>query len=999
MASNSIDQIFWDAGQIPSGDARDAYLERVCEGDAALRHRVEHLLQARAQAENFLDLPAAGLLAASEEAIRERPGTVIGAYKLLEQIGEGGFGVVFMAEQTQPVRRKVALKIVKPGMDTRQVVARFEAERQALALMDHPNIAHILDGGETASGRPYFVMELVRGIPITEFCDQSHLSVHQRLELFLNVCHAVQHAHHKGIIHRDLKPSNVLVTLHDDKAVVKVIDFGIAKATGQQLTDKTLFTNFAQMIGTPLYMSPEQAQMSGLDVDTRSDIYSLGVLLYELLTGTTPFDQERLRTESYDEIRRLIREEEPHKPSTRLSTLALAATTASANRQSDPKRLSELLRGDLDWIVMKALEKDRNRRYDTANAFALDLQRYLSDEPVQACPPSLRYRLRKLARRHKAMLVSASVAALAAFLMVGVVAGSLGWMARDRSERQARLNREVEHALEEADKSCDQALTLTDNPYHWEAALAVAASACKRADGLAAQEEAGLEPAVHERLEALRARLNAGDNDRRFVARFDEIRLEQSEVHEAANQFKLEIAFPGFKKAFQSHYGIAFGATPPEKVLKIIEQRPGPVRPYLVAALEFSLAFAPTEDSQARAWLGAVLQAVDSSDPWRRQARAAIEARDWHALGKLLEQASTAQQPPVVFLALAAKQGWDDPRMLDLWRYIRQAYASDFWANHSLAHVLHYYHGRLEEAIRYYTAAIALRPRSPADYINMGNALHSQGQLDQAIAFYRQATAIAPRNAAAHERLGLALEKKGCLDEAIAELRATTGLRNYVPDHNSLGRMLARKGLLDEAIAAWKRAIQLDPKDAVPYHRGSAADLAIAYCNLGSAWGDKGQQEEAIAAYHKAIQLNPKYARAYNDLSWQLLVGTKELRDPKAALLLARKAVELEPQSYPYVNTLGVALYRNGEFQEAIPVLHQSLAAGKGAADAFDLFFLAMCYHSLGEPAKARDHYDRADAWFEQHRNKLPAGWVTELTEFQAEARTLLALPQASSKK
>ena len=338
----------------------------------------------------------------------EVPGTVIGPYKLLEQIGEGGFGVVFMAEQQRPVRRRVALKVIKPGMDTRQVIARFEAERQALALMDHPNIARVLDAGATESGRPYFVMELVRGIPLSEFCDQNRLTVGERLELFITVCHAVQHAHQKGIIHRDIKPNNVLVTLHDGTPVAKVIDFGVAKATGQQLTEKTLFTSFAQMIGTPLYMSPEQAEMSGLDVDTRSDIYSLGVMLYELLTGTTPFDQERMRTAGYDEVRRIIREEEPAKPSARISTLNRAATTVSANRKSDPSRLSQLFRGELDWIVMKALEKDRNRRYETAAAFAADVQRYLDDEAVEACPPSARYRFRKFARRNKAAFLTGS---------------------------------------------------------------------------------------------------------------------------------------------------------------------------------------------------------------------------------------------------------------------------------------------------------------------------------------------------------------------------------------------------------------------------------------------------------------------------------------------------------------------------------------------------------------------------------------------------------------
>ena len=309
-----------------------------------------------------MNRPAAELVATAEQPIAEQPGMVIGPYKLVEQIGEGGFGVVFMAEQQQPVRRKVALKVLKPGMDTRQVVARFEAERQALALMDHPNIAHVFDGGTTSTGRPYFVMELVRGVPVTEFCDRSGLAIRQRLGLFVDVCQAIQHAHQKGVIHRDIKPNNVLVTLHDGRPVAKVIDFGIAKAMGQQLTDKTLVTNFAQMIGTPLYMSPEQAEMSGLDVDTRSDIYALGVLLYELLTGTTPYEKGRLSKVSYDEMRRIIREEEPPKPSARISTQGKLSTTVSQKREGDPRKLSKLFRGELDWIVMKALEKDRNRR-------------------------------------------------------------------------------------------------------------------------------------------------------------------------------------------------------------------------------------------------------------------------------------------------------------------------------------------------------------------------------------------------------------------------------------------------------------------------------------------------------------------------------------------------------------------------------------------------------------------------------------------------------------
>jgi WD40 repeat protein/serine/threonine protein kinase len=419
--------IFERALELTNDADRQAYLDEFFSGHPELRDKVQALLRAHGDAGSFLAVPALEAQQTHHFApIAERPGTIIGPYKLLEQIGEGGFGVVFMAEQERPVSRRVALKVIKPGMDTRQVIARFEAERQALALMDHPNIAKVLEAGATESGRPYFVMELVRGIPITEFCDKHCLSVQERLKLFISVCHAVQHAHQKGIIHRDLKPTNVLVTLHDGKPVAKVIDFGVAKATGQRLTDRTLFTAFSQMVGTPLYMSPEQAEMSGLDVDTRSDIYSLGVLLYELLTGTTPFDKVRLREAAFDEIRRIIRLEEPPKPSTRISTQGVAASTISTQRQSEPDKLRRLVRGDLDWIVMKCLEKDRNRRYETANGLAADLERHLENEPVLARPPSTVYKFRKAWQRNK-VICTAGVAVFLA-LTAGLTLAALGWM-------------------------------------------------------------------------------------------------------------------------------------------------------------------------------------------------------------------------------------------------------------------------------------------------------------------------------------------------------------------------------------------------------------------------------------------------------------------------------------------------------------------------------------------------------------------------------------------
>ncbi len=444
------EELFSRASDLPAVE-RAAYLEKACAGDAALRARVEALLRADEAARSFMESPPAADLASAltqqtprvaDAAVGDR----IGRYKLLQKLGEGGCGVVYMAEQEEPVRRRVALKVIKLGMDTKEVVARFEAERQALALMDHTHIARVFDGGATDAGRPFFVMELVRGIPITKFCDEQNLPTAKRLELFTQVCHAVQHAHQKGIIHRDLKPSNILVTLHDGVPVPKVIDFGIAKATHGRLTDNTLFTAFEQFIGTPAYMSPEQAEMSGLDIDTRSDIYSLGVLLYELLTGRPPFDPKSLVSAGLDEIRRIIREVEPPRPSTRLSTLTdLERATIAKLRGILPAQLSTLLRGDLDWIVMRCLEKDRMRRYETANALALDVLRHLHDEIVVARPPSAAYRLRKLVRRHRLVFASVTAVALA---IVSALVVSLHQYRQEKIARGRAVEAEHQQTLE-----------------------------------------------------------------------------------------------------------------------------------------------------------------------------------------------------------------------------------------------------------------------------------------------------------------------------------------------------------------------------------------------------------------------------------------------------------------------------------------------------------------------------------------------------------------------
>jgi tetratricopeptide (TPR) repeat protein len=990
---NPAKAIFLEAVERHAPDRWPAFLDRACAGQPDLRGRVEALLEAhrevgtaqhRELAEGAGPSPVATV---DEPPVRERPGDVIGSYKLLEQIGEGGFGVVFMAEQQRPVRRKVALKVLKAGMDTRQVVARFEAERQALAIMDHPNIAKVHDGGVTPSGRPYFVMELVKGAPITEFCDQNHLTPRQRLELFVPVCAAVQHAHHKGIIHRDLKPSNILVVMHDTTPVVKVIDFGVAKAVGQELTDKTLFTGFAQMIGTPLYMSPEQAGQSGLDIDTRSDIYSLGVLVYELLTGTTPFAKDRFKGVGYDEMRRIICEEDPPNPSTRLAQSTETLPTISAKRLMEPAQLTRLVRGDLDWIVMKALEKDRNRRYETANGFAMDIQRYLADEPVLACPPSAGYRLRKFARRNKRGL---AVAGLVVFFLILLGSGA-GWALRDRAARQGRIGARADLILGEVER--------LEAERKWPEALAVA----RRAEALTAGGEADA---------ATRERVRQVLHDLEMVARLEELRLFEEYIAGEERGVVVNVGRPHlYAEAFRD-FGVDVETLPAEEAAARLRARPA-VAVALAVALNIWAGQVRGRDPDQAKRLWALAAAVDP-DPWRVGVRRAAAARDVDALLKLAKDPDTARQPPHSqgSLAVALRVRGQPEQALAVLERACEIHPGDFWIHMNLASLnCKVRPARLEEAVRHGIAARALRPRSAGAWNNLGIALSRQKKLAKAVACCQKAIELDPRFATPHLSLGITRVEQGKLDEAVAAHRKAIELDpknaetwaslgnvlsaqkklgeaiaaytkaidldpEHAAAHNNLGRTLHYQGKLDGAVACYRKAIAIEPRFALAYRnlglalqrQGKLGEAiaayqkavefepgdALAHNNLGSALHKQRKPDGAVACYRKAIGLDPKYALAYRNLGRALHNQGK----PGEAIAAYQKAIGLDPKDASAHNNLGWALYLQNKLGEAVAAYRKAIGINPEFALAYHN--LGRALHSQGKPGEAVACYQKA---------------------------------------
>jgi serine/threonine protein kinase/Flp pilus assembly protein TadD len=835
-------ELFLKALELPSAAERGDFLERECAGDAALRAEVDSLLQANERAGQFLEQPVADSVATGafqsnlDSAPAETPGTVVGPYKLLEIVGEGGMGTVWLAQQSEPVKRLVALKLIKPGMDSRQVLVRFEAERQALAMMDHPNIARVLDAGATSTGRPYFVMELVKGVPITHFCDERRLTPRERLELFVPVCQAIQHAHQKGVIHRDIKPSNVLVALYDGQPVPKVIDFGVAKAAGQPLTEKTLVTGLGTVVGTPEYMSPEQAELNQLDIDTRSDIYSLGVLMYELLTGTTPLLRKRVKERALLEVLRIIREEEPPRPSTRLSTTDQLPSIA-ANRGLEPRKLSGLVRGELDWIVMKCLEKDRNRRYETANGLAMDLQRYLSDEPVLAGPPTARYRFRKFVRRNKRSLLMAGVVGVAALVATAGVAASAGWVVRDRTNRLAFTAQQVDQALRDA-----EALYREGN---YPAALVAAQKAQDLIDSVGGDDE-------------LRDRVRQWIKDLKMVARLEEARTRDANVRGGA--FDDGSAGAEYAAAFRD-YGLDVESQDVDETARQIRARP--IWLNLAAALDDWSAKRTKAPPPGPDWrhLLAVAKVADP-DPVRVQVRDGWLRHEGKSIIKLVESGEADQLPAVTMhlLGRSLRTGGAAPHAASLLRLAQRQHPEDFWINHELGQCLFGLQPpEFDEAIGYFRAAIALRPTSAGAHLNLALALRDRGKADEAIAECLRAIELNPGYAEAYSDLGTVYSSKNLFEKAIACYRQAIRLKpRLVQPQNNLGVALIKKGHMDEGIAILRLVVTNFP------------DWTSAHVNLGYAYVQKRQWAEAIVEGREHVRLSPNDAMAHSYLGYRL---------------------------------------------------------------------------------------------------------------------------------
>jgi eukaryotic-like serine/threonine-protein kinase len=986
-------------GRLPP-EAWDAYVAGACPGDPELERQVKEYLRVHREAGSFLDRPAADVertetfdVGRPEGMTARQPGegvgTVIGPYKLIEQIGEGGFGVVFLAEQTEPVRRRVALKVLKPGMDSRQVVARFEAERQALALMDHPNIARVFDGGATSSGRPYFVMELVKGVPITKFCDDHRLSPTDRLGLFVQVCHAVQHAHQKGVIHRDLKPSNVLVAAFDGRPVPKVIDFGVAKAVGQPLTEKTLVTGFGAVIGTPEYMSPEQAELNNADIDTRSDVYALGILLYELLTGTTPLTRRRVKDAGLLEVLRLVREEEPPKPSTRLSTTDELPSIA-ANRGLEPRRLSGLVRGELDWIVMKCLEKDRARRYETANGLAMDVQRHLADERVEACPPSAGYRFRKFVRRNKRVLAVASVGLVAGLLGVAGLIVNNRLVAREKQNTETALDtaltekKRADQNLARARQAVRDYLTTTANDPRLRAAdllalrknlLATAVPFFEEFAGIQAgdPEAEGERGQVIFQLAYVREEMGEIEKARHEYARARDIFAALAAAHPQVHKYRESLAI--------SLYNLG-------NVLDDL-RRPVEAEAEHLEALKVIDGLRAEEDKpEYRQHLAAVHNNLGALFSHQKDHRAAADAyrRAITVLEKLVEEMPTNRKHLQTLassrgnLANALNELGDEAaltvyreaigakaRLVELDRTNREYRNSLAMSQNNLGTLLKDRDDLVGaeaafRAAREIWAQLAADFRDVPDYrhslaqsyFNRGNLLRRENKPVDAIGAYRQAV--------------------GILETLTQEFGRNAEYQKHLSlNANNLGLLLLENKQTAEAEAAFRTAVAADER-LVAAHKDApefAVTLAGNYVNLGMMIGAGKRPEDAPDWFAKAVALlrplaegqpPPANARWFlRNAYWnraQVLTALK--RYPEAVPDWDR-TIDLSPERERWQHRLGRAdtLVRSGDHARATAEADAVVTANGGIAVAA---YNAACIYALAVEAVGKDA-DRADRY------------------------------------
>jgi serine/threonine protein kinase len=938
--------IFHAARAISDPDRRREYVREACGGDEARIADIEALLAAADGPDSLLDQPAAGPPVASiERPTTESSGTVIGPYKLLQQIGQGGMATVWMAQQTEPVKRLVAVKLIKAGMDSKLVIARFEAERQALALMDHANIARVLDGGTTGAGRPYFVMDLVKGVPITRYCDEHHLTPRQRLELFIPVCQAVQHAHQKGIIHRDLKPSNVLVAVNDGKPVPKVIDFGVAKAAGKRLTDKTLFTGFGALVGTPEYMSPEQAEINQLDVDTRSDIYSLGVLLYELLTGSTPFSRKELEKVGMLEMLRVIREQEPSKPSTKLST-AEGLPTLAANRGTEPAKLTKLVRGELDWIVMKALDKDRNRRYETANGFAVDVQRYLADEAVQACPPSAAYRLRKFVRRHKRPVLAGLLILLA--LVAGVVGTTYGLI---RAEQQRLIIENQRNELTERNQALQAAR----------------------------EHERLLNERARQAIETVTSQASID-----LLTREKALRPEQKDFLDKMIQYYAEASQNG-------------GTTEQERTRQ--------ARAYYRMGRMNQILGRSRDSANACRRAASLLQQLADESPTRTEYRQELALAHntlgsllWHDFGRLKE----AESAYLEALAIQKKLAAEVPGLPEF----RKALAGIY---NNLGNLLALDTARLKEAESAHAEAMAIRqqlivafPGRPdlrrplaMSHNNLGWLFQTTGRAEKAKSAFRDAVAVQKQAVANYPdrpefrlelasylvNLGNLLRDEGLLKDADAVYGEALPIHKHLvavfpsrprfreelaAGHNNVGLLLRDKGLLKEAEGAQAEALAIQKQlaaesPAIGDYRNAVAGTLFNLANVAGRRRDFAAAgrflDEALPHHQAALQGSPQrsdYRQYYRNSLLELTRTYAGQGDRPAALAVATKGHDLGWD--PAVDAYGAACM----LAQCVPVVEKDDKLAAARRQAGIAFYadqaMAMLRDAVAKGYKNIDH-------------------------------------------